>query len=425
LNDPNGLVFQNGEYHLFYQHNPYGWDWGNMHWGHAVSRDLVHWREVGEAIRPRIYGDWAFSGSAVIDRDNTSGFGTAHRAPLVAAYTSTARGECIVFSNDGGRTFSEYERNPVVAHRGRDPRLFWHRKTRRWVMAVYDEDQGRRSIAFHSSADLKSWRCESRIEPFFECPDVFELPVIGADKPMSRWVIHAGDGEYLLGGFDGKTFTPEDPVKQRVWYGNFYAAQTFSDMPDGRRVQIGWANQITFPGEPFNQQMTVAVVLSLRQTPRGARLCAQPVAELEALRNKSREIGEATITAEHPQEVALAESSDVELVLKIGDQALVSVDVGGNRLSYDASEGMLTSGTIRAPLSVADGLLALRILLDRGSVEVFADGGATALSLPASRSLHSQRMTISCARGEVRVASGHAYGMDAIWPGAAEPPQGE
>jgi fructan beta-fructosidase len=415
LNDPNGLVFQDDEYHLFYQHNPYGWDWGNMHWGHAVSRDLVHWGEVGEAIRPRAYGDWAFSGSAVIDRENTSGFGTEGRAPLVAAFTSTARGECIVFSNDGGRAFTEYEKNPVVKHRGRDPRLLWHEKTRRWVMAVYDEDQDRRSIAFHSSPDLKIWRYESRIEPFFECPDIFELPVVGAERATTRWVLYAADGQYLLGTFDGRTFTPDSPVKQRLWYGSFYAAQTFSDTPDGRRVQLGWARGITFPGEPFNQQMTVAVALSLRKTPRGTRMFAQPVAELKALRNKTRQVGDDANLAERPFAMDLAESSDVELVLKLSDDARVAVDVGGNSLIYDASEGKLTTGAIRAPLAVADGVLSLRIPLDRGSVEVFAEDGAVAFSLPSDRSSRPQRMTVSSSRGEVRVVSGHAYEMDSIW----------
>ncbi len=416
LNDPNGLVFQDGEYHLFFQHNPYGWDWGNMHWGHAVSRDLVHWEEIGEAIRPRAYGDWAFSGSAVIDRENTSGFGSARRAALVAAFTSTGRGECIAFSNDGGRSFTEYDKNPVVKHRGRDPRLFWHEQTQRWVMAVYDEDQDRRWIAFHSSPDLKTWRYESRIEPFFECPDLFNLPVVGAAQATTRWVLSAADGQYLLGEFDGRTFTPDAPKKEQLWYGNFYAAQTFSDTPDGRRIQIGWANGITFPGEPFNQQMTVAVALSLCASPRGPRLFAQPVKELNALRKESCAIDAVAITAGRPLTLDLAEAADVELALKTSGDARVVVDVGGNQFTYNASEQTLTTGTIRAPLALADGVLSLRVLLDRLSVELFAGDGALALSLPAARSAGSRRMTVSSSSGEVRVVSGHAHVMNSIWP---------
>ena len=216
-----------------------------MHWGHAVSRDLVHWTELPIALYPSEYGDWCFSGSGVVDRRNTSGFGSATRRPLVAAFTSTARGECIVFSNDRGRTWTEYEGNPVVRHAGRDPRLLWHEPTKRWVMAVYDETAGARSIAFHSSPDLKKWSFESRIDGFFECPELFELAV-GGDACSRLWVLYGADGEYRLGNFDGHRFTPETG-KLRLWHGNFYASQTFSDTPDGRRIQIGWGKASRFP----------------------------------------------------------------------------------------------------------------------------------------------------------------------------------
>ncbi|MFO0910412.1 MAG: glycoside hydrolase family 32 protein [Isosphaeraceae bacterium] len=290
LNDPNGLVYHDGSYHLYYQHNPYGWDWGNMHWGHAVSPDLVHWVEKPIAIYPHRFGDWAFSGSAVVDHDNTSGFGQNGKAPLVAAYTSTGRGECIVFSNDGGATFQEYPGNPVVKHEGRDPRLLWHTASKQWVMAVYDESEGKRWIAFHTSPDLKRWTFQSKIADFFECPDLFELPIRGkADQ--SRWVLYAADGAYLLGRFDGRTFTPDEPGKKhRVWHGNFYAAQSYSDAPEGRRIQVGWGQGITFDAMPFNQQMCIPVELTLRETPDGLRMFAFPVREVDALSRVSRSV---------------------------------------------------------------------------------------------------------------------------------------
>ncbi len=285
LNDPNGLVWFAGEYHLFYQHNPYGWDWGNMHWGHAVSRDLVHWTELPIALYPRAYGDWCFSGSAVVDQQNASGFGDGAAPPLVAAFTSTGRGECIVSSRDRGRTWAEYAGNPVVKHEGRDPRLLWHDATKRWIMAVYDETGGRRAIAFYSSPDCKEWTFESRIDGYFECPEIFELEIDG-DPARRRWVLYAADGAYQLGHFDGHRFEPRESNKLRTWHGNFYASQTFSNAPKGRRIQIGWANGIAFPGAPFNQQMTVACDLSLRTTNEGPRLFARPVVELLALRGK-------------------------------------------------------------------------------------------------------------------------------------------
>ena len=245
LNDPNGLVYlpfepkgpftpgyNNGEWNLFYQHNPFGVQWGNMHWGHAVSSDLIRWKEVGIGLYPKKYDDWAFSGSAVLDKDNTSGWGAKGKPPLVLAYTSTGRGECIAFSNDRGLTWTEYDKNPVVKHSGRDPKLIWHAKAKHWVMAVYDEFQGKQWIAFHTSPDLKTWTFASRIEGFYECPDLFELPLEErARVPEKKWVLYAADGKYLTGEFDGKEFKPDSKDKKQLWYGRFYAAQSFDNAP--------------------------------------------------------------------------------------------------------------------------------------------------------------------------------------------------
>ncbi|MHC4252367.1 MAG: GH32 C-terminal domain-containing protein, partial [Planctomycetota bacterium] len=200
-NDPNGLVYYNGEYHLYYQHNPYGWAWGNMHWGHAVSADLVHWREEPVAIYPREFGDWVFSGGACGDEGDTAGFKAGDDNVIVASYTSTGRGECIAYSNDRGRTFVDYEGNPVVEHEGRDPKVVWYAPGGHWVMAVYDERDESRAIAFYSSPDLKSWNFRSRIEGYYECPELFELPVDGGGggeggEGGTRWILYSGDGDY-------------------------------------------------------------------------------------------------------------------------------------------------------------------------------------------------------------------------------------
>ena len=378
LNDPNGLVFFEGEYHLFYQHNPYGWDWGNMHWGHAVSPDLVHWTELPIALFPHQYGDWAFSGSAVVDRGNTSGFGTSTSPPLVGAYTSTGRGECIIYSLDRGRTWSEFAGSPVVKHAGRDPRLLWHEPSRRWVMAVYDEEGGRRDVVFHSSSDLKTWTFESRIGGFFECPDLFELPVEGSPG-KKLWVLSAADGEYRLGQFDGKTFTPEPGGKHKTWHGNFYAAQTFSDEPKGRRVQIGWAQGIESPGEPFNQQMNVPCELSLRETPEGVRLFARPVEELEKLRTGTRRSSKDAAGVTDRIE-SIGELLDVESVADVGASGRLLLVISGVEVVYDAARRTLACNGVSAPMSPVDGSIRLRVLVDRGSVEVFGNDGRVAIS---------------------------------------------
>lgn len=379
LNDPNGLVFDGKEYHLFYQHNPYGWNWGNMHWGHAVSGDLVHWRELGDAVAPRQYGDWAFSGSAVLDAANTSGLGTTAAPPLIAAFTSTGRGECILFSRDSGLTWNELPENPVLKHAGRDPRLLWHAPTKSWIMAVYDEQEGKKWIALYGSQDFRKWEFLSRLEDFFECPDLLELAIEGTTE--RRWILYAADGRYLIGEFDGRTFRPESE-KQQVWYGNFYAAQTFSNAPRDRHIQIGWANGVTFPGMPFNQQMTVPCELRLRRTNDGLRLCVEPVAELESLRAKRRQWTnlEAPVASKTLEEVS-GDLFEIDTELLPGDSEAVGFTIRGIPLEYDARKHELRCRDKIAPVKPEDGRLRLRILVDRASIEVFANGGRAALSV--------------------------------------------
>ncbi|MDY3552272.1 GH32 C-terminal domain-containing protein [Gemmata sp. JC717] len=390
LNDPNGLVYADGAWHLFYQHNPFGREWGNMHWGHAVSTDLFRWKEEGVALYPRKYGDWAFSGSAVVDKGNTSGWGTKEKPPLVLAYTSTGRGECVAFSTDGGRTWTEYDKNPVVKHAGRDPKLIWHEPTKNWVMAVYDEAEKKQWIAFYTSPDLKAWTFASRIEGFFECPDLFQQVVSGKgpSDPRSRWVLYGADGKYLLGDFDGKQFKPDFKEKKQLWYGRFYAAQTFDSAPAGkgslpRRVQIGWAQGVSFPGTPFNQQMTVPVELRLLTTPGGPRLTARPVDELRSLRETAEPVARFKDTdAKEP--TVLAENLDAfEVICTASAGNPFVLDLRGTKLRYDPDKKSLTCNGVTAPVDAPAGNFLIHVLVDRGSVEVFADNGRVAMSVAA------------------------------------------
>jgi fructan beta-fructosidase len=414
LNDPNGLVYYRGEYHLFFQHNPYGWDWGNMHWGHAVSKDLVHWQELPEALYPRKFGDWCFSGSAVVDAGNTAGWKTGTADVLVAAFTSTGRGECIVYSNDAGRSWREYAGNPVVKHAGRDPRLLWRLASKSWVMAVYDEHQGGKYIAFYTSPDLKSWAFQSRIAGFYECPDLFELPVDG-DPRTTKWVLYAADGKYVLGRFDGKTFHPE-PGKHQLWYGNFYAAQTFSNAPGGRRLQLGWGNGITFPGMPFNQQMTVPVELTLRTTADGPRLFAEPVSldslhVGEGLKRTDWKVKEGDHALRTEGEL-LQIRADFEL----GNSKTVGLTVHGVSVRYDVRKQQLSCGSIVAPLAPVGGAIHLHLVVDRGSVEVFGNGGRVALSrggiLPRGR----PGVTVNVRGGQATVVRAQVIPLRSAWP---------
>lgn len=414
LNDPNGMVYLKGEYHLFYQHNPYGWAWGNMHWGHAVSRDLVHWQELPLAIYPTKIGDWAFSGSAVVDRENTSGFRTGGEDVLVGAYTSTGRGECIVYSNDRGRTWTEYAGNPVVKHQGRDPRLLWHAPSRQWVMAVYHEEGKTQSIAFHTSPDLKSWTPRSRIDGFYECPDLFELPVDG-DATRTRWVLLAADGRYLLGSFDGKTFTPEGD-RRAVWHGAFYASQTFSATPDGRRIQIGWARGTDFPGMSFNQQMTIPVELELRTAAGGPRMTARPVTELDGLRTRKQSRGPAALRpGDNPLSGVSPELADLSIAVRPGSAERLVLDLHGVMLTYEAAKDVLSAEGVSAPLQTTGGTLRLRAILDRGSVEVFANDGSVAACVPVRSARATPSISLTAVGGEAALESLEVNELRSAW----------
>jgi fructan beta-fructosidase len=416
-NDPNGLVFYQGEYHLYYQHNPYGWDWGNMHWGHAVSPDLVHWQELPIALYPHQFGDWVFSGSAVVDSSNTGGFQTGREAPLVAAYTSTGRGECIVFSNDRGRTWTEFSGNPVVKHNGRDPRLLWHSPTKRWVMAVYDELDNKHWIAFYTSSDLKQWQFQSRIEGFFECPDMFELPVDG--KPAHKlWVLTAASSEYRLGTFDGRQFTPQTPMLPGHRGDAFYAAQTYSDIParDGRRIQIGWG-QIPTPGMPFNQMMTFPCELTLRSTADGPRLCFQPVKELERL-HAARHARKSLTLAPGTNAFAGLQGDlfDLRAEFSPGHAGEVRFVIRGVPVVYDAAKQELVCRGRRNPLLPVNGKVRLQILVDRTSLEVFGNDGLLYMPMAAGFAPDDYTLALTATDAPVRFSFLEANELKSIWP---------
>ena len=284
LNDANGMFFYHGQYHLYYQHDPFSWDGAGLQrwWGHAASADMVRWQELPEGIYSHAYGDQVFSGSAVVDTNNTSGFKTGTNDVIVAAYTSTARGECIAYSNDGGLTFTDYTGNPVLSsavHKGRDPHLLWYAPSNYWVMAVFDNTTGTNGIAFYTSTNLKNWKYASRIDGFYECPDLFQLPVDNNTNNL-MWELNDASSGYMLGQFNGTVFTPSTAKLTGNSGSAFYGSQTFSGMApgDNRKVRIGWAI-ISMTGMPFNQMMYFPTELSLRTIGSAVQLCYQPVSE--------------------------------------------------------------------------------------------------------------------------------------------------
>ena len=431
LNDPNGLVAFEGEYHLFFQHNPYGWDWGNMHWGHAVGRDLVRWEELDEALYPDDLGAM-FSGSAVVDRENTSGLGRDGKPPIVLIYTAAGRDvQCLASSTDRGRTWTKFDRNPVVktiTPGNRDPKVFWHPPTRRWVMALYvglpsptaKDAQGNpattHTIHFLTSPNLRDWTLSGRVEGFFECPDLFELPLDG-DPARTKWVLTAASSEYMVGRFDGSTFRPETPKLPGHRGRNFYAAQTFSDIPpeDGRRIQFGWLTAPS-PGMPFNQAMSVPLVLSLRSTPDGPRLARQPAKELESLRESSHTIPPASLDpGDDPLMKRSVVLADIRLEFEPGSAAEVSLRVRGIPVVYDARKQEILVNGHRAPAPLLDGKQRVTILLDRTSIEVFASDGLTYVPIAVIARDDDRSLSLTAHGGTARITKLDVHEMGSAW----------
>lgn len=418
INDPNGLVYHNGEYHLFYQHNPYERDWGNMHWGHAVSRDLVHWKELPSALFPDSMGTM-FSGSAVIDYDNTSGFGSRENPPMVAAFTVASADrqvQCMAYSGDNGLTFTKYAGNPVIDSKKkwdsqdtRDPKVF--RYGDRWVMVLNERD----GHSIYNSTDLKNWTYRSHVTGFWECPELFELPVDG-DPGNTMWVMYGASGTYMLGKFDGETFTPLSG-KHRNSAGSIYAAQTFNNIPgnDGRRIQIGWG-RLSHPGMDFNGMMLLPTELSLRTTKDGVRLVSVPVREVEALselagrwENLSQER-----FAEVMEPFAGEGCLRLRVTLRLSHATDARLSLCGLRLvDYDLN-GTTLNGWHYSPQDPTSMELTADIYLDRTSAEVFIDNGLFSYSmgrtLPGKDAegfrLHGNRVTVT---------SLEVFKMPSIW----------
>jgi len=391
LNDPNGLVFYRGEYHLFFQHNPDGINWGNMTWGHTVSTDLLHWRQLDDAILPDRLGT-IFSGSAVVDWQNTSGLQTGEEKPLIAIYTSAggtspaSNGQpftqSIAASNDRGRTWKKYEHNPVLANvvgSNRDPKVFWHTPTKKWIMALFlDGDK----YALFSSPNLIQWTRLSDIPEFGagECPDLFEMPVEG-EPGNARWVFW-GANKYLIGSFNGIRFVKESGPHIFEFGNNYYAAQTYSDIPaaDGRRIQIAWMNGGQYPHMPFNQQMAFPAELTLRQTPEGLRLYKRPIREVDTLHGAHFQWHGTLKQGENPLAAVAGDSFDVQVEIDSATSPRVSLSIRGAKLEYEAKSGKLSLLGKTAVVSPGGAKIKLQILIDRSSIDVFVDDGRIAMS---------------------------------------------
>lgn len=426
INDPNGLVFLAGEYHLFYQHNPLGDRWGHMSWGHATSADLVRWRHLPVALREEA-GIMIFSGSAVVDSGNSSGLGRPGAPPMVAVYTGAGLGkqtQNLASSLDQGRTWTKFPGNPVVdlnSNAFRDPKVFWHATTGRWVMAAVLADE--RKVRLWGSDDLKKWEKLSDFGPagavkgVWECPELFEAPIEGRSPKATRWVlkVDVGDGapfggsggQYFVGRFDGKEFRPDgSPGGPPLWIDagkDLYASQSWNHAPGGKPVWIAWLNNWQYANEipttPWRGAMTVPRTVSLVETPEGLRIAQAPVDGVRTLRGARRTLearplpaGATSLTAEGVEGRSLeieaefipgaADTFGIAVLQGRGEETRIGFDRRSGEVFVDRTHSGATgfsphfAGRHAAKLEIAgDRPVQLHVLVDATSVEVFAAGG--------------------------------------------------
>ena len=473
MNDPNGMVFYEGEYHLFYQYNPFGDKWGHMSWGHAVSPDMVHWKHLPLAL-PEADGVMIFSGSAVVDWKNSSGFGKDGKPPLIAIYTghqSSGQAQCIAYSNDKGRTWTKYPGNPVLdlhLKDFRDPKVQWHEPTQRWIMTVSVSTEHK--VRFYSSANLKEWTLLSEFGPagagtgIWECPDLFELPVEGSKE--KRWVLivnigsgsvaGGSGGEYFIGMFDGTRFTAEkdDKTDQSSptggtghWldYGkDYYAAVSWNNVPksDGRRLWLGWMSNWEYgqdvPTSPWRSAMSIPRSVSLHKTPTGIRLAQQPVRELESLRQKRHhfkggDISEANEWLKKNQieaeqlEIAFDftpsrnGTGGIQVLKGKGEETVIGMDASRGRVFLDRTHSGKTdfnpkfSGVHTAPLGTVGKVVKVHIFVDACSVEAFVNEGESVFTDLVFPSANSRALEFFGENANTKIRNLNIWTLKSSW----------
>lgn len=473
VNDPNGMVYYEGEYHLFYQYYPDSTIWGPMHWGHAVSADLVHWEELPIALYPDSLG-WIFSGSAVIDWNNTSGLGENGVPPMVAIFTYHNRKledtgsilfqyQGIAYSLDKGRTWEKYENNPVLPNPGirdfRDPKVIWHKESEKWIMTIAVLDY----VNFYSSPNLIDWKLESEFGKelgahggVWECPDLFPLNLEGTDE--TKWVLlvsinpggpNGGSAtQYFVGDFDGQIFEPHGEKTKWIDYGkDNYAGVTWSDIPenDGRRIFLGWmnnwqyANQI--PTSVWRGAFTIPRALFLNEIYDEYLLFSRPVDELGKLEKEGNKIQPGKISGvfeiKEPQDLPIevvlnfntANNTDINFGERFGvilsnsknEQVKIGYDNLNKLFFVDRSNAGWDdpskefAGNHFAPYILTNPNLKLRLIIDKSSVELFAIDGLVVMTEQFFPTEEFKSISLFSEKGEVELIEGTIKKLSSIW----------
>jgi len=429
-NDPNGLLYYDGEYHMFYQYNPRGNEWGYMHWGHAISEDLLHWEYLPIAIYPDssstdIRKCTAWSGSGLVDWNNTLGKQVGSIHTLVMFYTSEQCGQRCAYSIDKGRTWTKFEGNPIIPlenDEARDPFVRWYEPTRSYFMAIFrkpGDERTTQGISIYTSDNLINWNLKSHVTGFFEVPGLFQLSI----NNIPKWVMSGGNGDYMLGTFDGEQFYPETNMNRGDYGKNYWAPQTFNNMPDAdnRTIQIAWMRDGVYPEMPFNQQMTFPVELSLVNLNESLLLSKKPISEIATLYVSSNSWENETIGDDSNlfQDIKgelfhikanLTNMGAKNLVLTIrkGEEA-------GNEIRFNLDEKTVEFNNQTGPFLSINNNWDFELLIDRTSVELFANNGTMVMTNNFTPDPERIGMELKVLGGSVKMNSLEIHELKSIW----------
>lgn len=464
MNDPNGMVFYRGKYHLFYQYYPDGTVWGPMHWGHAVSKDLVYWENLPVALYPDSLG-YIFSGSAVIDWKNISGLQTGEHPPMIAIFThhdeikqnngrKDYQSQSIAYSNDMGRTFVKYRHNPVISNPGetdfRDPKVLWIESLQKWIMVLAAGEK----VIFYGTSNLLQWEYLSCFEPgarvrdgVWECPDLFPLNV----ENRVKWVLvvnivsgapNGGSGtQYFIGDFDGINFINDNADDTILWldYGpDNYAGVSWSDIAeeDGRRIFMAWMSNWDYaekvPTDKWRSAMTIPRSLALKDTEQGLRLTSNPVTELRELRTNKQDIewktdsiikisGLNELIMDIDLDASTAKSFGFIFSNQLNEKLVVGFNCQLNQFYIDRTKSGKTNFSptfsIRhiAPRIVKDNILNMHLFLDYSSLELFADDGSVSMTEIFFPTENFDRVSFFQKQGKVEIKECILFELNTVW----------
>ncbi len=423
LNDPNGLVYYQGYYHMFFQHNPVDCKWENMHWGHAVSSDLIHWQEKEIAFYPDGDGT-VFSGSAIIDRKNVTGLKQNDNDVILIFYTcagSTSEAskgkpftQNLAYSADGGNTFIKYGKNPLIPQivgENRDPKVIYYEPDDSYIMALFLDDH---DYALFKSKNMLDWKQiqKIRLSEDAECPDFFPLAV-NNDYKNIKWVFIGASDRYFIGNFDGERFTIESDLMRLNYGNNSYAAQTWSDIP-GRRIRTAFS-KIIIPGEPYAGCMNLPQEMFLKTIDGETRLCVLPVKETGLLYTTEKHFTNVSISADRPfKHQVFSKCCDITLTVSIENS--FAFTLFGFDLSYDTKRSVLKCIDKEAPVKGENGLLTIRLIMDTVNAEIFAENGSIFMGMTYIQDYNLNTLSISSESSGDHIDI-HVAELTAFWKG--------